>query len=44
MQMFPIEGNNKNIQTGAATLLLNFAVSVHKKFDEETQVCIIIVC
>lgn len=37
-QMFPIEGNNKNIQTGAATLLLNFAVSVHKKFDEETQV------
>jgi len=37
-QLFPIVGDNKNIQIAAATLLLNFAVSVNKKFDDETQV------
>lgn len=37
-QLFPIVGDNKNIQIAAATLLLNYAVSVSKKFDDETQV------
>jgi len=37
-QLFPIAGDNKNIQIAAATLLLNYAVSVTKKFDDDTQV------
>jgi len=37
-QLFPIAGENKNIQIAAATLLLNYAVSVTKKFDDDTQV------
>jgi len=37
-KLFPIAGDNKNIQIAAATLLLNFAISVSKKFDEEMQI------
>merc|ERR1719154_419153 len=37
-KLFPISDDNKNIQTAAATLLLNYAVTVHQRFDEETQV------
>ena len=37
-KLFPITDDNKNIQTGAATLLLNFAVRCGQKPDEETQV------
>eukprot|EP00092_Neocalanus_flemingeri_P037378 GFUD01040702.1.p1 GENE.GFUD01040702.1~~GFUD01040702.1.p1 ORF type:complete len:806 (-),score=248.04 GFUD01040702.1:260-2677(-) len=37
-QLFPIVGDNKNIQIAAATLLLNYSVSLTKKFDDETQV------
>ena len=37
-KLFPITDDNKNIQTAAATLMLNFAVSCGKKADEETQV------
>merc|ERR1719350_2568863 len=37
-QLFPIVGDNKNIQIAASTLLLNYAVSVTKKFDDDTQV------
>ena len=37
-KLFPVTDDNKNIQTGAATLMLNFAVSCGQKPDEETQV------
>ena len=37
-KLFPITDDNKNIQTAAATLMLNFAVSCGQKPDEETQV------
>jgi len=37
-QLFPIVSDNKNIQIAAATLLLNYSVSVTKKFDDDTQV------
>jgi len=37
-KLFPIAEDNKNIQTVAASLLLNYAVSLGDKFDEETQV------
>jgi len=37
-RLFPIVGDNKNIQIAAASLLLNYSVSVNKKFDDETQV------
>jgi len=35
-QLFPIV--NKNVEIAAATLLLNYAVSMTKKLDDETQV------
>jgi len=37
-QLFPIVDDNKNIQIAAATLLLNYSVSIVKSFDEEDQV------
>jgi len=37
-KLFPVVDDNKNIQTGAATLMLNYAVSLGHKFDDETQV------
>ena len=37
-KLFPVTDDNKNIQTAAATLMLNFAVSCGQKPDEETQV------
>jgi len=37
-KLFPIVSGNKNIEIAAATLMLNYSVSVSKKFDEETQV------
>ena len=37
-KLFPIAEDNKNIQSGAASLMLNYAVSLGDKFDEETQV------
>lgn len=37
-QLFPIVDDNKNIQIAAATLLLNFSVSILKNFDDEDQV------
>ena len=37
-KLFPIAEDNKNIQSGAASLMLNYAVSLGEKFDEETQV------
>ena len=38
-KLFPIVDNNKNIETGAATVMMNYAVSLQEKFDDETQVC-----
>ena len=37
-KLFPVTDDNKNIQTAAATLMLNFAVSCGQRPDEETQV------
>ena len=37
-KLFPIAEDNKSIQSGAASLMLNYAVSLGEKFDEETQV------
>ena len=37
-KLFPVPEDNKNIQIAAATLMLNYAVSVNQKFDDETQV------
>ena len=37
-KLFPIVDDNKNIQTAAATVMLNYAVSLSTKFDDETQV------
>jgi len=37
-KLFPIVDNNKNIETGAATVMMNYAVSLQEKFDDETQV------
>merc|ERR1712117_643679 len=37
-KLFPIVDDNKNIQTAAATVMLNYAVSLATKFDDETQV------
>ena len=38
-KLFPIVDNNKNIETGAATVMMNYAVSLQEKFNDETQVC-----
>ena len=37
-KLFPVVDDNKNIQTAAATLMMNYAVSLGHKFDDETQV------
>jgi phospholipase A-2-activating protein len=37
-KLFPITEDNKNIQIAAATLALNYAVSIHRKMDDESQV------
>jgi len=37
-KLFPVTDDNKNIQTAASTLMLNYAVSCGQKPDEETQV------
>jgi len=36
--LFPIADDNKNIQIGAATLLLNYSVSIKKKMDDESLI------
>ena len=37
-KLFPIADDNKNIQIAAATLALNYSVSIHRKMDDEAQV------
>ena len=37
-KLFPVTDDNKNIQIAAATLLLNYAVSVGQSPDDESQV------
>ena len=37
-KLFPITDDNKNIQIAAATLALNYSVSIHRKMDDEAQV------
>ena len=37
-ELFPIVDDNKNIQIAAATLLLNYAVSINRKMDDESQI------
>lgn len=36
--MFPIADDNKNIQIAAATLLLNYSVSIQRRMDDESQI------
>jgi len=37
-KLFPIADDNKNIQIAAATLALNYSVSIHRQMDDEAQV------